>query len=107
MNYRGIKNLKKKIEYCLKNYEETRNSDITLMIKIIEEYYSHYICNGMIELEKLYELPREDNIKRIRARFNSNGKYLPTSEAVAKKRGIDEDTWRLAMGYPTTGKTLF
>jgi hypothetical protein len=94
--------LKKQIEFCLKNFPETRNSDIELTIRIWETYYPQRIHTSktgveVIKVRDLFDLPREDNVKRIRAKFNELGKYLPTSEKVAKQRGIEEGEWRKEM----------
>ena len=96
------KAIKAKVEYILEEFSETRNSDIELMIKIIKFYYPNYIyethCgNKAVCLSALHDLPREDHIKRIRAKFNSVGKYLPTEWEVAKARRINEEVWREAM----------
>lgn len=107
MHYGNIKDLKNQVKYCLENFEETRNSDITLTIQIWKEFYKEYIKKGQygdegIWLKDLYELPREDNVKRARAYWqNSKNMFLPTDPKIAKKRGILEDEWRVAMGYPT------
>lgn len=47
----------------------------------------------------MLEVPNQDNVKRIRADFNSKGKYMPTVWQVAKKRGLKQDEWKLALGY--------
>lgn len=100
------KNLKAQVEYCLETYPETRNSDITLMLRIWETYYPSRIKTGAsgekgVWLKDLYDLPREDNIKRVRAKFqNELNRYLPTDWKVAQQRKIEEDKWRVAMGYP-------
>lgn len=93
--------LQTEIEYCLKKYPDTRNSDITLTIKVWEEFHSKHLImrakdgKQYVSTESLYEIPREDNIKRIRAKFqNDLGLYLPTIEAVARKRRINEEKWR-------------
>lgn len=95
------KTLKSKIEFILQEHPETRNSDTLLMIKIIEWYYAGHIhCEGTInyiDLNDLQILPREDHIKRVRAKFNSVGKYLPTRWEVAKARKISEVVWKEAM----------
>ena len=84
--------LKDKVEHCLKNLPETRNSDITLTIAI---WQNHHSVGSQISLSQLYDLPREDNIKRIRAKFqNEMDLYLPTDWKVAKKRRINEDKWK-------------
>jgi hypothetical protein len=91
--------VKRMVESCLQRFPETRNSDVKLTIKIWEEYFPQRIFKserGMpaIELYNLFDLPREDNVKRIRAKFNEFGKYLPTSWEVAKQRQIEEGVWR-------------
>jgi len=47
----------------------------------------------------MVELPRQDEIKRLRARLNQQGKYVPTDWLVAKRRGMRENDWKLALGY--------
>lgn len=98
--------LKYLVEETLKNIPETRNCDITLMIEIWKRFYSDRMkkssINGKIGiyLEDLYDLPREDNIKRLRAKFQNELKqYLPTKWEVAKGRGFKELEWRQYLGY--------
>jgi hypothetical protein len=111
MEYRAIKNLKKVVEAMLRDNPATRNSDIELTIAIWKKYYPHFVIvsktgTEYIPLLTLFELPREDNIKRARAFIqNEKKKYLPTEWAIATKRGILENEWRVAMGYPTQGTT--
>ena len=103
--------LKHKVEHCLKKYPETRNSDIKLTNSIwVEYYYTRLIKdekgNLAVKLLDLYDLPREDNVKRIRAKIqNEENRLLPTSKKVAKQRRINEDKWRAYMGFdnPATG----
>ena len=102
-----MRKLKKQVEYCLVNFPETRNSDITLTLEIWRQFFPQRIIIGTktgreaIALKDLYDLPREDNVKRIRAKFqNEQNLYLPTDWKVAKQRKINEDTWRVALGYP-------
>lgn len=103
--------LKQQIENILRDDPRTRNSDIALTIEVWKRYYREKIgfldrpAVPAIALESLYDLPREDNVKRIRAKFNAEGKYWPTDLAVAKGRGILEDKWREAMGYPKVEET--
>lgn len=104
------KTVKEMVEKCLRNIPETRNSDITLMIEIWRHYFPQRlqeVRDGRtgIALQDLYDLPREDNIKRIRATFNHEGKYFPTDWEVAKARGIKEDEWRVSLGYPVKSQT--
>lgn len=105
MNYKAIKTLKAQVEHCLTTYPETRNSDITLMLKIWQLFYPELVTATDVPFNSLYQLPREDNVKRVRAAFNSKGLFYPTSWEVAKARDINRDEWQVAMGYPTQEKT--
>jgi hypothetical protein len=103
-----LRTLKKQVELALDNFPGTRNSDVELTLKVWEAFYPEKIWQfevakgrKFIEMKSLFDLPREDNIKRIRAKIqNEEGRYLPTSWEVARKRGIEEDKWRVFMGYP-------
>lgn len=109
-----IKDLDQKVRKVLANDEKSRNSDIRLTQMIWWTYCQHLILmhdNGKgekayIAMSDLFELPREDNIKRIRAKIQNEEKiYLPTDPAVAKKRGWNEDEWRTYLGKPVAGIT--
>ena len=91
-------NLKEKVEYCLKKYPTTRNDDVALTIDVWWEYHREYLkkIDGeyYVKCKDLKNLPREDNVKRVRAIIqNKEHKYLPTSLEVAKKRKINEEAW--------------
>jgi len=98
-----IKDLKNKVETILRDFPETRNSDITLMIELWKKYYPKYIKENKeggfgVYLQDLYELPREDGIKRVRAMIqNIQGKYLPTDLKVVIQRKINEEKWHAYM----------
>jgi hypothetical protein len=105
-----MRTLKQEVEYVLENYPLTRNSDIDLTIRIWETYHQDKFAKILktnqdkSAFEKMrlvmMELPREDNVKRIRAKFQNEMKvYLPTSEEVAKKRGFKVEEWRELLGY--------
>jgi hypothetical protein len=101
-----IPRLKKMVELTLKENPtyrgiEARNSDIVLMIIIWQRWYSVGTNDdSVVHLHRLFDLPREDNIKRVRAVFqNTEHRYLPTNWDVAKKRGIERDRWESALGY--------
>ncbi len=100
------------VENVLKFHPHTRNSDIALTIEVWKAGYGHLITMagvngdaGFVALKALYELPREDNIKRIRAKFNAQGLYWPTDLKIARARGIQEDKWRVFIGYPEVAAT--
>lgn len=98
--------LKDMVETVLKDVEITRNSDITLTVEIWKRYYPSDVLTTSrgeatgIFIEALYRLPREDNVKRIRAKIqNEEKKYLPTDPEVRKKRKISEEAWYDYLGY--------
>ena len=105
----NIPRLKVMVETALKDnwqyYNErgnasisVRDSDIALTILIWQRYFG---VEKSIGLDRLFDLPREDGIKRVRAHFQNDQKlYLPTKWSVAKKRGIAEAEWRAAMSLP-------
>lgn len=99
-----IDTLKYKVEKILQEIPETRNSDIALTIEIWKRFYPTFITPNRVgfdsvRIEDMYFLPREDNVKRIRAQFqNDKLLYLPTSLEVVKQRKINEEVWRKSMG---------
>jgi hypothetical protein len=102
--------LEKQIRETLERDERSRNSDIRLTHAIWVTYYRKHIkmIDGKcyVDMKAMYELPREDNIKRIRAKIqNELLEFLPTDPEVARKRGWEIDDWRKYLGYPT-GDTL-
>lgn len=114
MDYKQIKTLKGQVENILQDYPETRDSDVLLTCRIWVLFFPHFIKRegdpqtgtAYVYLKHLADLPREDNVKRVRAHFqNDRHQYLPRTWAVAKARKITEDEWRVAMGYPTKDTT--
>ena len=97
--------LRTQVETMLREVPETRNCDILLTIQIWQRYYPEMIKTTKkgskgIYLDSLFTLPREDNVKRHRARIqNEEHKYLPTIWEVARRRRINEDRWRETLGY--------
>lgn len=89
--------LTKKVMYILEKYEWARNSDVMLHMILINEYFPESIVTFsekeiFVNTLTLYRV-REDHIKRIRAKFNSKGLYLPTDENVRKQRKISQERW--------------
>jgi hypothetical protein len=102
--------LKEKIIHCLNKYPDTRNSDIRLTNAVWYEFHHSKLIrldNGelAVKLVDLYELPREDMIKRTRALLNSEGLYLPTDEKILKQRKLLEIEKRIEFSpsNPTRG----
>ncbi len=83
---------------------EARNSDVALTVLIWQRWYGvSDKPDGMIHVRRLFDLPREDNVKRVRAKLqNEEHKYLPTNQDVLIKHGILEDYWHDALGYNLT-----
>lgn len=107
----NLKDLTKKINDTLRDFPETRNSDIELTIRIWKEYYPKKLNAHegeiFVLLSNLFDLPREDNVKRIRAKIqNEDHEYLPTEWVVAKARGIKEDIWREHLGLQPRKQVL-
>lgn len=100
--------LRKQILTILSSTPKARDSDQYLTLCIWNRFYPTRIFNvekttpeGKIIKEKairlidIMEMPREDNIKRIRAIIQNEEKlFLPTSLEVAKQRKIEENDWR-------------
>ena len=104
------KDLKKIILESLENCPDTRNSDIKLTNFIWINYFPDLVSidkdgEYTVKLLDLYKLPREDNVKRIRAKIqNEEHLFLPTDPEVRKKRKISEQEWRIYLncGIPLT-----
>lgn len=96
-----IRRLQEQVLYCLERIPETRNSDVRLTNAIWWVYYRQKLIlndrgEPMVRLKDLYFLPREDNVKRIRAKIQNDEKrprFLPTDWLVAKQRKINEEVW--------------
>lgn len=100
MKRQGIKQLRAKVLEILKEYPKARDSDIWLTIKLWTLKYPTLIDrsdpdNPKIALKDILTLPREDNVKRVRAKIqNEEGLYLPTSPEIRKQRKISEEEWK-------------
>lgn len=92
--------LKKQVKDTLEFYPKTRDSDQYLTLKIWVGYYKELLDltdpeNPKVAFKDIMKLPREDNVKRIRAYFqNDLNLYLPTSLEVVRKRKQNEEKWR-------------
>jgi hypothetical protein len=96
--------LQNKVEHILKNFPETRDSDIKLTNLIWWKFYEDYLFedkNGdiAIRLLDIYAVPKQDNVKRIRAKLqNQKHLYLPLDPSIRKKRNILKEDWRRYLG---------
>ena len=78
-----IRALKSKVLWSLKEIPETRNSDIALTLAIWKKFYSEFLKYDKydrlwVQVKNLYDLPREDNIKRLRAKIQNPKPFLRT-----------------------------
>lgn len=96
-----IDTLKKQVLKVLEGYPKTRDSDVRLMLVLWQMFYASRVhldeksSQKFVYLKDIMDLPREDNIKRVRAIIqNVENKFLPTSWAVARQRKINEEVWR-------------
>ena len=97
--------LKIKVMRTLQEDPETRNNDVLLTIAIWKKYYPDLIRSTKnwdfgVYLSDMFKLPREDHIKRIRAKIqNEEYRFIPTDEKVAKQRKLNIERWREALRY--------
>lgn len=89
--------IKQKVEHCLKNFPETRNSDAILTFRVIHEFHNSNIKQfegkWWITTEILKDI-KEDVCKRYRAQFNQKGLYMPTSQQVLELRGLKAEQYK-------------
>ncbi len=104
-----IKQLKVKVEHCLATYPHTRDNDAQLTFCVIYVYLPNEIKiidgKNYISTEALKAV-REDQVKRIRARFNARGQYLSNDPEVRKQRKISEEAWRKFLDYNPEMRTV-
>lgn len=99
-----IDKLKEKVEIILKNVSRSREDDQYLTLCIWVKYYPEFLFKNelgeyCVKLSDTLKIPKQDNVKRIRAKFNSQGLYLPTNPNVIKKRKILDKQWKQDLGY--------
>lgn len=99
-------NLTQKVEAVLATEPQSRNSDITLTQEIWKKYHTESLIyhpntnEPFVKLSHLFDLPREDNIKRIRAKIqNEERRYLPTDPKVFYERARLSNEWKQFLGY--------
>ncbi len=102
---RKITKLKSQVLEILEKYPKARDSDQWLTIKLWCVFYPSRIQvlapedpqvnRKYVFLEDIMDLPREDNVKRLRAIIqNVEHRFLPTTWEVARQRKINEDEWK-------------
>jgi len=96
--------IREMIIYCLENFPETRNSDIALTLKVWQYFtdkvvWSEKTNSHWVQIKDLFDLPREDHIKRVRASLNAVGMFMPTDPKVIEARNKSKKQWREELGY--------
>lgn len=99
-----LKKIKDKVAWCLENRPATKEDDMLLIISVWKNFYKEAFCDFLhkslttMEVEppqelirkmgsdRMSDLPQAESIRRVRQKFNEEGKYLP-SEKVMKQRG--------------------
>lgn len=107
-----LKNLHNCVEYILKRFPESRNDDAVLTTILWEQYCRDVLIplatgGFAVALDNIKYLPREDNVKRIRAKLqNEKHLYLPTDPQVRARRQISEEDWRTYLGKNPEMRTV-
>lgn len=95
-----LKHYKAKVYEILKEFEQARNNDGTLLAYFISKFQPHLITKDSdgepaIKLKNLRNLPPIENLRRSRQIIqNDNGEFLPTLPEVRKARKIKEENFR-------------
>jgi len=100
-----------RVQSILGMFPETRNSDIKLTQKLWSYYFPQFMVNNpngeMIFIRDLFELPSQDDIKRIRAKIqNEQRRYLPTDIKIMIKRAKNSKEWKTFLGYQPQWKEI-
>ena len=79
-------NVKALVQEFLEDVPETRNSDrmLTAMIR------RKLLWTEALTIHDVMRLPTQESIKRMRARFQQQGLYMPTDPNVADKRNAHQ-----------------
>jgi hypothetical protein len=80
-----------KVAYLLNRFPDTRESDISLLIRYWETFNSDKVSNGWVRLQDLYTLPRARTLVRQRARVQNTYKLFQASHEVRRYRGTLSD----------------
>lgn len=90
------------VKDILELYPHTRNDDAQLTFAIIWKYLPKEVIQmdgrSFISTDALKTV-REDNVKRIRAKYNEEGFYLPTDSKVIERRKSNQKDWKRLLNY--------
>lgn len=95
-----LKNAKKRVYAILEKHPKARDDDKYLVAYYWIEYQSNLLWRDegghwQVPLSNILKLDSEDKLSRIRRKIqNEEGRFWPTLEEVAQKRGIAMEKWR-------------
>lgn len=103
--------IKSQVLSCLSGCVRCRESDIHLTMHIWVKHYNSKVHSNegrpYVYLSDIGGLPREDHVKRIRAKIqNEEHQYLPQNPEVRRKRSISESEWRQYLGYNQAERSM-
>ena len=99
-------NLKDHVESVLRDFPDTRNSDVTLTLYVWLRVGGDKVFEidgkegKFIRLKDIIGLPSEDKVSRIRRKFQEENKYPATDPIVIQKRSKERKEW---VGFAHTG----
>src|SRR5574341_1465498 len=82
-----VNTLRDRVAWILNNHPETRDSDISLLLKFWETFEPNMYNGQFIRPDDLYRLTRLTSITRERARIQNVYKLFLASSEVRQKRG--------------------
>ena len=93
---------KNRVLYILENFAESRNSDKALIKFYIATFHPQILVETpskgfAVPLEDYHLVDNTYNFVRMRQKCQEEGRFLPTSWEVAKKRKLNEVEWRTYM----------
>lgn len=91
----NAKPMREMAETVLRDVPATRDDDALLTTEIWRRFYG---VGDKVPLSLIPNLPREDSVKRIRAKIqNDEWRFLPTKEKTVHARKINLQRWREKM----------
>lgn len=86
----------------MEHFPKTRDNDAELIITLYNQYYYLDSTLTIKKLREVIEYDSPDDIVRWRRHIqNKELKFLPSTEEIMRKRRMNIDRCREALGYPT------
>lgn len=90
-NMEDTSTLRGRVEYVLARNEQARDSDIQLTVAVWRTFYYHKIKDDWVHLTDVLQLPREDQISRIRRKLQEEGHFRGTNYVERRRKEAAED----------------